>query len=87
MLKRYHKPNKAPSSRVLKSGFSTGALSGTALSAARGWRGLNLKEEEGGRVQDRRVKKVEETPLEFTSSLLLLPCLAERRREREGLLQ
>ena len=97
MLKRYHKPNKAPSSRVLKSGFSTGAaaLSGTAFSAARGGeegRGLNLKEEEVRRVQDRRVKEVEETPLELTPSvllllLLLLLCLAWRRREREGLLQ
>lgn len=88
MLKRYQRPNKAPSSRVLKSVFSAGTLSGTAFSAARGGegegegegeeRGRNLKEEEGERVQDRRTKEEEETPWAF-------PCLAETQRESEGL--
>lgn len=84
MLKRYQRPNKAPSSSVLKSEFSAGALSGTAFSAARGGEGgsgRNLKEEEGERVQDRRRKEVEEAPLELTPSV----CLAKSLRGREGL--
>ncbi|XP_020239014.1 uncharacterized protein LOC109818036 [Cajanus cajan] len=72
MLKRYQRPNKAPSSRVLKSVFSA-ACGGEGEE-----RGRNLKEEEGERVQDRRTKEEEETPS-------ALPCLAETRRESEGL--
>lgn len=66
--------------------FSEVALSGTAFSAARDGegRGRNLKEEEGERVQDRRIKEdeEEETALELTPWVL---ALTENRRESEGL--
>lgn len=99
MLKRYHKPNKDPSWRVLSKELDSAeeespALSGTEVAwggersevGTRG-RGLNLKEEEGEMDHDWRVNEEEEEEEETPSLLLLLfdDLAAERRRLRERL--
>lgn len=100
MLKRYHKPNKDPSWRVLSNELDSAeespALSGTEVAwggersevGTRG-RGLNLKEEEEGDMDhDWRVneeEEEEERPLWFTPPSLLLDLAAERRRLRDRL--
>lgn len=96
MLKRYQRPNKAPSSRVLNKEPESAEPALSETEAARGGegseevverrgRGLNLKEEEGARDQDRRVKEDEEEDEEGEGEAPLGFAASLRTQRRECL--